>query len=248
MKTMKFFAAMTIALAAMSVISCGNKNEQKAPEGTPIGDGIFLVENTLEDGTKCIQLKDSLGSTLGENYTAVADSNSYLVVTKVGGGMDLLTLKGTQFATCAEFSVQPYYATTAAKLSGRFIKTKIANGNHLAFDVTTHQKLIAVEGIKDDVLPLDNGYTLYKLKGLWGIAQGLSEEPIAAEAKEIVVITDKNGTPYFWVNYAAQGSGLLDGKGNAVKPISAAQIKSIKRKATLLWEEGPVSAIVVKNI
>jgi hypothetical protein len=248
MKTMKFFAAVTIALAAMSVSSCNNKQKTEAPEGTPIGEGIFLVEQIDGDGYKTCVLKDSAGYALGDIYASVENKETYLVATKHDGIIDLLTLKGRGIARCIEFTVLPYYPTTEAKLTGKFIKTDVGNGNHLAYDTKTHEKLIAVEGLKEDILPLDNGYTLFKLKGLWGIAQGSKEEPIISDAKEIVVITNKDGIPYFWVNYAGQGSGLLDGKGNAIKPISGTQMKNIKRKATVLWEEGPIAAIVVKSI
>ena len=243
------FAAVTIALAAMSVTSCGNKQDAKAPAGTPIGDGLFMVENTLEDGTKTVQLQDSTGYAVGDTYAAVADSGSYLVARKTSGAFELLSVKGGSFANAGSFEVKPYYATGETAPAGRFLKTLIAaNNNHLAFDVATHQRLIAVEGIKDNVLPLDNGYTLFQIKGLWGVAKADAEEPITSEATEIAVITTKAGKTYFWFNSKTNGAGVVDETGKAVKRLSPAQFKLLKKGGKKLWDEGGASAIVVKAI
>ena len=240
---------MTIALAtAVGISSCGNKQEKAGPVGTPIGDGVFLIEKTAEDGTKTCQIADSTGYSIGDEYQSVEAEANYLIGTKANGEKDLMNLKGRAFAHCTEFTVMPYYATSEAAPEGKFIKTNVGNGNHLAFDLKTYDKLIGVEGLKEDVLALDNGFAIYKLKGLWGIAKGEAEEPIHAnDAKEITVITDKNGKLYFWINTAG-GAGLINEKGDAVKSMSAAQIKAVKKNAKKLWEEGPISAIVVKTI
>ena len=248
MKTMKFFVAMTIALAAVLVTSCGKKNEPKLPEGTPIGEGLFLVEQTAKDGTKTVLLQDSTCATVGGDYTAIADSGSYLAARKADGAFELLNKRGGTFAHASSFEVKTYYATTTATPTGKIIKTMIAaNNNHLAFDLASHQRLITVEGIKDNVLPLDNGYTLYQIQGLWGVAKPDADTPLADGAKEIVVITNKDGKTCYWIN-TKDGAGLINEKGEVIKRISPVQMKAIKKKAEKLWDEGAASAIVVKNI
>lgn len=241
---------MTIALAtAVGISSCGNKNESKLPDGQPIGEGLFLVEQTAEDGTKIVQLTDSTGYAVGSDYAAIADSGSYLAARKADGAFELLTLKGASFANAASFEVKGYYATSETAPTGKFIKTLIAaNNNHLAFDATTHQKLIAVEGIKDEVLPLDNGFTFYKIKGLWGIAKADAEEPITSDATEIAVITTKAGKTYFWFNSKTNGAGVIDEAGKAVKRMSTSQFKLLKKGGKKLWEETGASGIAVKSI
>lgn len=248
MKRMNSFAAVAIALAAMLVTSCGNKNESKLPDGQPIGEGLFLVEQTAEDGTKTVQLQDSTGYAVGNEYTAIDDSGSYLAARKADGAFDLLTPKGNSFAVASSFDVKPYYATTEPAPTGKFIKTMIAaNNNHLAFDAETHQRLIAVEGIKDNVIPLGNGYTLFQIKGLWGVAKADAEAPIADGAKEIIVVTTKAGKTYYWLN-TKTGAGLIDEVGKIVKRLSPAQMKAMKKKAKTLWNEDGASAIWVKAI
>ena len=240
--------AVTIALAAAVTISCGNKNEQKLPAGDPIGDGLFLVEQTAEGGTKTVQLQDSAGYAISDPYPAIADSSSYLVARKADGSFDLLVPKGSSFAVASSFEVKNYYATTEPAPTGKFIKTLIAaNGNHLAFDAASHNRLISVEGIKENVLPLGNGFTLYKIKGLWGVAKPDAEAPIADGAKEIIVVTTKAGKTYYWLN-TKTGAGLIDEAGKIVKRLSPAQMKLLKKKAKTLWSEDGASAIWVKTI
>lgn len=249
MKKLNSFAAVAIALAAMLVTSCGNKNESKLPDGQPIGEGLFLVEQTAEDGTKTVQLQDSTGYAVGSDYAAIADSGSYLAARKADGAFELLSMKGGSFANASSFEPKNYYATTEAAPTGKFIKTLIAaNGNHLGFDVLNHKKLIAVEGIKDEILPLDNGYTLFKIKGLWGIAKADAEAPITSEATEIAVITTKAGKTYYWFNSKTNGAGVIDENGKAVKRMSPAQFKLLKKGGKKLWEESGATAIVVKAI
>jgi len=248
MKKSRFLVAVTIALAAAVTISCGNKNETKTPAGAPIGEGLFLVEQTAEDGAKTVQLQDSAGVAIGSDYAAIADSGSYLAARKADGAFELLTPKGNSFAVASSFEVKTYYAVTEPAPEGKFIKTLIAtNNNHLAFDAASHNRLIAVEGIKDNVIPLGNGYTLYKIKGLWGVATPDGEAPIADGAKEITVITTKAGKTYYWLN-TKTGTGLIDEAGKIVKRLSPAQMKAMKKKAKTLWSEDGASAIWVKAI
>lgn len=248
MKRTKLMVAVTIALAATVTISCGNKNESKLPDGQPIGEGLFLVEQTADDGTKTVQLQDSAGYAISDPYPAIADSGTYLAARKADGAFDLLTPKGNSFAVASSFDVKPYYATTEPAPTGKFIKTMIAaNNNHLAFDAETHQRLIAVEGIKDNVIPLGNGYTLFQIKGLWGVVKADAEAPIADGAKEIIVVTTKAGKTYYWLN-TKTGAGLIDEAGKIVKRLSPAQMKAMKKKAKTLWNEDGASAIWVKAI
>lgn len=250
MKKTRLLVAVTIALATtVGISSCSNSSAPKTPAGTPIGDGIYMVEKSLEDGTKTVQLQDSAGYAIGDTYSAVADSGTYLVARKTSGAFELLSVKGGSFANAASFDVKAYYATSETAPAGRFIKTLIAaNNNHLAFDVATHQRLITVEGIKDNVLPLDNGYTLFQIKGLWGIAKADAEEAITDGATEIAVITTKVGKTYYWFNSKTNGAGVIDQNGKAIKRMSPAQFKLLKKGGKKLWEESGACAIAVKAI
>lgn len=237
----RFFSvvAMTIALATVLLATSCNKNSNdKAPLGTPIGQ-VFMQEQ--EGG---VYLTDSTGNQISETYAEILLEDKFIVCMKPDSTIDLANLQGVTFAHCASYEVKPYYTTTEESEEKNFILTNVGNGNHLAFDYQELKRLVAVEGIKEATLPLDNGYLFYKLKGKWGIAKQGAEEPILSAVCSSVAFISTPKKVYFWVQ-SPDFTGIIDEEGTGVKAMS---LKALNRSGKVLWKEDEVSAIAVKKI
>lgn len=251
MKTNNFFAVtIAIAMTAAGMISCnGSTAEQnKAPEGTPMGK-IFVADKTAEDGSTCKVIADSTGYDItGNKWKKIEDKKDFLVGEDLEGGIALINLKGFSFSHVDSFEVKQVYAVNEMPSNEKYIKAYIHSGNKVAFSLSERiRSLCQVEGLEEDVLPLANGMLLYKQKGLWGIAKYDTEEAIMnAECQEIIVVNVKD-TVYYLIK-TADWSGYLDATGKDIKALTPAQFKAAKKAGKQIWSEGSVSAMTAKNI
>lgn len=247
-----FFLAVTCAIAmfaAVSMTSCNRKPSAPAiPEGTAIGNvEYFIAEDGMVNFIK--EKEDNTKETVATNYTSLElDASGFIVATE-GEKKALLGINGSFFAYADEYTVAPYFAVaTGEEKPDKIVLTTIRfNKNHLAFDIKTHEKLVAVEGIKDEVLPLSNGITLFKKEGLWGFAPAKAETATLDGLKSIAVITVTGKETYYWVS-SSDYTGLVDKDGNGIRPMGANAVKSLKKKGKLLWESGEVFAVEVKSL
>ena len=244
MKKFLFVATMLVALVA-TVVSCNQKKEEaKAPEAIPIGKVALQPEINGTDTVYKIIDPDTKEPKGYSTYRKVEDKGDFLFAYD-NEGIRLLSIKGVaNSCVCDTFEVKTLYATTTKSDSAKWLKVKISNGNNLGLLVKEEElpNVTQVEGTKDDVILLDNGYHFFKQKGKWGVAKNGESEALIEEASQVAVVTTAAGKIYFFAASAA-GSGLYDEKGHAVK---YATPKTIGGKE--LWREGPCFARVVNNI
>ena len=247
MKKIILLAPMVaIAICVAVFTSCKDK-APALPEGTPMGEFKYFEQTDEATGAKTIAFIDAQQKVTPTTYTSLTDHQDFIVATDgADGSFVLLDLKGSEFARCDSFKVQSLYAVSAeTETTGTFIKAYARNGNKLAFALPSLQRLENVDGIKQEILPLANGDVLYKQEEGWGIAN-TKDVLSTAICPEIVVIITQDGKTYYWVT-RQDFVGVLE-QGEILKRMNAKQLKQLKRKATILWEEGGVSAILVKKI
>lgn len=242
MKKNLFVAAFAIAMAAVTVTSCGNKAKEEAkPAGTPIGEMTMVNK---DDGT--ISLQDKTGYELGV-YAKVIDNKSFIEAVEPDGKKSLMSNAGATFCHCDSFVVKPYYTVKSGEKSNKeFVLASIQDWI-VGFDTAAKTNLCGVEGKKLEEYPLTNGQLIFKLKDGYGIAKIGSDEPImAAECTEVVVV-NAAGNVYYLIKTPGW-AGYIDTTGKDIKALTPAQFKTAKKAGTELWSEGKVSARTVKNI
>ena len=228
--------ACAIAMFTAVMSSCDRKPAApEIPEGTAIGNvKYFIGEDSL---VKFIQVKDDgTKVAIDTEYSNLELDSAGFIVATVGEKFELLKLDGKFFAFAESYKAMPYFTISSDEVQSYMVLTKVpVNGNHLAFDVKTGECLINIEGIKEEVLPISNGITLFKKGGLWGIAEAQKEEAICEDLQAVAVVSVKAKATYYWVQ-AKAFTGLIDKKGQVVKPLGAAALKALKKKGKLLWE------------
>ena len=244
------FLALSVAIvtcAAVFLTGCKDSTP-KIPEGTAIGEFRYFEQTDEATGLTTISFIDAEQNVTKTTYTALEDHQDFIVATDgAEGNFALLNLKGSVFAVCESFKVLPLYEVDDDTIAApNFIKVSVKNGNHLAFSIPSLERLENIEGIKEDIIPLANGDVLFKQEGKWGIASG-SEIVSTAVCTAVAVIATKNGKVLYWIK-RPDYTGVINREGKAVKRMSVAQFKQLKRKAKTLWEEGSVTAIWVKKI
>jgi hypothetical protein len=252
MKKINFLAVtMAIAMFAAVVTGCSQKKENEIPEGTKIGNVKYFTTTDEAGNTLVNFIKETEnGREVQETqYTKIEEGQGFLVATNSEGKFNLLTLDGMSFANATDYTFAPYFALTVEEKDAAkpmIILTDVGNGNHLAYNAETHANLAQVPGIKESVIPLSNGVTLFQNKDGWGFAQADKEEAILSGLKAINVISVK-GKARYWVQ-SSDYTGIVDDEGNGIKGMSANQFKTLKRKATLLWESNGVTGILVNKL
>ena len=240
----KFFSFAVVAIAMAVLASCGNKKTEaeKTPVGTPIGQGLTMVEKT--DGT--ISLLDKSNYELGA-YKKIEDCKSYLKCTEPEGRTVLLRETGSMFCRCDSFVVKPYYTIKPEeKTQKKFILSCLQDWV-VGFDYTDKSRLCEVEGKKLEMYPLTNGQIIFKLETGYGIAKFAEADPImSAECSEIVVVNEKEKVCY--LIKTSDWAGYIDENGDEIKPLTSAQFKAAKKAGKEIWSEGKISARSVSKI
>lgn len=240
------FAAVVITMC-VTVCSCNSvkKEEKKVPEGQKIGQ-LTLVEEKDDAGVVTLVLYDKDGYRSVTDFVKVEDMNGFLVGYQKDGSKDLLTPQGGTFCHCDSFEVKQQYASSTKPVadSAKYVRAFLSTGNILAYPFGNLRNAAQVEGLKENVLVLDNGFSFYKQKGKWGIIKSAAAEPILGAVCSSVGIISTPSTVYFWVN-SPDYVGLIDEQGEAVKNVPAAVLK---RQGTKLWDEGAVFGYAVNAI
>jgi hypothetical protein len=104
-----------------------------------------------------------------------------------------------------------------------------------------------VAGIKSTVIPLSNGFTIYQKKTGWGFGKSTEEDGILEDLKAVNAVSTKAGKFYFWIS-STDFTGLVNEKGDGVKPMNQNAFKALKKKGKLLWERDGAVGILVKAI
>lgn len=239
------FLMAGIAFACAMFTACNSKTENKpaAPRGEKIGD-VFVVKK--DNGRFTIVDKDNYDTQA--DYTEVADADGF-IASYSETGVDLMNYAGGVFTHCDSFAVKTLYPVAEGVQETKFIKVWISGGNRLAMDFSKHASLCQVEGKKDDVFPLSNGFVIYEQGGKYGIVKQYSEEPIlSAVCAEVSVVGVKDEV-YYLVK-TSDYTGYIDKEGNGIKPLSSGQYKSAKKAGKVLWSEkdGKVSGLAVAKI
>ena len=238
----KIFFLMTMLVALVVMTAC-KKEKVEQPEGTPIGE-LRMIEEKTDAGTRIV-LIDPSGYKKVTDLTKIEDQGQFLVGHS-SDGLSLMNTAGGEFCVCDSFQVKKLYQTTSTEVadSAKWIKAFIKSGNRIGIVLGKPAKNVSiVEGIKEDVILLDNGFYFFKQKGKWGICKNGEEEPIAEPNSTQVADVTSQGKTFFYIN--AQGQGLIDENGKGVK---YATIQSLKKAGKVLWQEGNVCAITVRNI
>ena len=238
-------AAVAIAMC-VAVCSCNSvkKEEKKVPEGQKIGQ-LTLVEEK-DTGVVTLVLYDKDGYRSVTDFTKIEDRKGFLVGYQKDGSKALMTPLGRTFCRCDSFEVKQQYAGSTKPVadSAKYVRAFLPTGNILAYPFGNLRNVAQVEGLKENVLVLDNGFSFYKQKGKWGIINNATEEPVLGAVCSSVGISVTPSTTYFWVN-SPEYVGLIDEQGEAVKNVSAA---ALKRQGTKLWDEGAVFGYAVNAI
>ena len=248
-KIFSLAAMLTIAaFAAVSMTSCGNsKQEPVIPEGTAIGNIKYFVE----EGTNklsFIKEKDGTPEVVTTEYTEIKAEDGFLVAQNADGNLNILSLEGQSFAICSSYEVSTLAPVAADEQPAKIVMTKLDfNGNHLAYEIASHASVAMVSGIKEAVIPLSNGYTIFKKKGGWGFAKSDAEDATLEDLKAVNAVSTKAGKFYFWCQ-SRDFTGLVNEKGDGVKPMSAAAFKALQKKGKTLWEKDGAVGIYVKAI
>lgn len=249
MKKISFLAvACAIAMTAAVMTSCNSKKaEPTIPEGTTIGS----IKYFMDEGTNTISFirdKEGTPEVQSTQYTEVKEDAGFLVAQDTDGKLNLLSLDGHSFAIAESYEVGTLAPITADETPAKIVLTVVpGNGNHLAYEIASHTNLAMVAGIKSAVIPLSNGLTIYQKKTGWGFGKSTEEDGILEDLKGINAVSTQNGKFYFWVS-SGDFTGLVDGDGNGVKPMSAAAFNALKKKGKTLWEKDGCVGIYVKSI
>ena len=247
----KFFsflvAAVTIALAA-TVTSCNNKSKEPViPEGDPIGNVRYFVDEATGLVSFIKNKDDGTREVVTTEFTKVTQEDGFLVGYVTDEKQSILTLDGTQFAVASTYEVRTLFPVTADDPADHkiILTTVPGNDNHLAYDIKAHANLSPAGGIKSAVIPLANGITIYQNTKGWGFAPNGGDEGTLESLKAINVVSAK-GEVYFWVS-SPDYTGIIDKEGNGVKPMNAAGFKALQKKGKVLWEYAGVVGIAVKS-
>jgi len=228
-------ATCAIAMFTAVMSSCNSKPAApEIPEGTAIGNvKYFIGEDNL---VKFITVKeDGSKEAVDTEYNNLELDSAGFIVATAGEKFALLTLDGKFFAYAESYKAVPYFTIAADNEPPLIVLTVVpGNDNHLAFDIKTGERLISVEGVNEEVIPLVGGVTLFKQKGVWAFANAKAELPTLNDLKTIAVVTAK-GKTYYWVQ-SKEYTGLVDAEGNGVKRIGISAVKAYKKKGKLLWE------------
>jgi len=241
-----------VAFAAVTFISCNSKKAPEIPEGTPIGNLKYFA-NTDDAGITTINFikpGETGPEVVQTSYTKVEEIPAgFIVAHNADGKLNLLSLDGISFANASSYEVAPYFALTDDVEPGAgpmIVLTDVGNGNHLAYNIKDHNVLIQVSGLKETVIPLSNGITIFKKDNGWGFAKADQENPILEGLKAINVISVK-GKASYWVQ-SADYTGIVDEEGNGVKSMNAKQIKKLIKNGKKLWEKDGVTGVLVKKL
>ena len=249
MKKFSFFAvACAIAMTASVMTSCNSKPAApEIPEGTAIGniayftadDGTINFIKTNEDGTKEAHATE---------YKELKQEDGFIVAQNADGNLNILSLEGQSFAICSSYEVGTLAPVAADEQPAKIVLTKLDfNGNHLAYLIESHASVAMVSGIKEAVIPLSNGYTIFKKKDGWGFGKSDAEDGILEDLKAVNAVSTKAGKFYFWCQ-SKDFTGLVNEKGDGVKPMNANAFKALKKKGKTLWEKDGSVGILVKSI
>ena len=250
MKKFSFFAvACAIAMtASMTMTSCSEgKKAPEIPEGTKIGNIAYFTDDagtinfikTNEDGTKEAHATE---------YKELKQEDGFIVAQNADGNLNILSLEGQSFAICSSYEVGTLAPVAADEQPAKIVLTKLDfNGNHLAYLIESHASVAMVSGIKEAVIPLSNGYTIFKKKDGWGFGKSDAEDGILEDLKAVNAVSTKAGKFYFWCQ-SKDFTGLVNEKGDGVKPMNANAFKALKKKGKTLWEKDGSVGILVKSI
>ena len=250
MKKFSFFAvACAIAMtAAVTMTSCGNKKaEPVIPEGTAIGN----IKYFMDEGTNKISFikdKDGTPEVSATEYTEIKAEDGFLVAQNADGNLNILSLEGQSFAIAEAYEVGTLAPVNDTDQPAAVVFTAVpGNGNHLAYLIASHASVAMVSGIKEAVVPLNNGFTIFKKKTGWGFAKSDAEDAVLEDLKAVNAVSTKNGKFYFWVS-SKDFTGLVNEKGDGVKPMNQNAFKALKKKGKTLWEKDGAVGILVKAI
>jgi len=249
MKKFSFFAvACAIAMTASVMTSCSEgKKAPEIPEGTAIGNIAYFVDDagviqfikTNEDGTKEAHATE---------YKELKQEDGFIVAQNAEGHLNILSLEGQSFANAESYEVGTLFPIAADEQPAAVVFTVVpGNGNHLAYLVESHASVAMVAGIKSAVIPLSNGFTIYQKKTGWGFAKSDAEDGILEDLKAVNAVSTKAGKCYFWIS-SKDFTGLVNEKGDGIKPMNANAFKALKKKGKVLWEKDGACGVLVKAI
>jgi len=249
MKKFSFFAvACAIAMTASVMTSCNSKPAApEIPEGTAIGN----IKYFMDEGTNKLSFikdKDGAPEVQTTEYTEIKAEDGFLVAQNAEGHLNILSLEGQSFAVAESYEVGTLAPVAADEKPAAVVFTAVpGNGNHLAYDIKSHASLSMVAGIKESSIPLSNGYTIFKKKTGWGFAKSDAEDSVLEDLKAVNAVSTKAGKFYFWVS-SKDFTGLVNEKGDGVKPMNQNAFKALKKKGKTLWEKDGACGVLVKAI
>lgn len=239
------FAAILMTAVVFLTTGCGNSAKPKENVLKEIGT-LSVVERTI-DGVTGLALINSDGTTLSDMlYSDITDEGTFIKAVKEDGSAEIYTMAGAHRYSCDSLKVKNYFATGETPSEKQYLE--ISFGERVnAINLDDLNSILHIESSREAVYPLDNGMNIYLCDGNYGIAGTQKEEPVIGnECKEITVICTADKVVYLVKTDSY--TGYIDDQGNGFKRLSRAQYKKALKAGKLLWEDGKVSARLVKKI
>lgn len=241
------FAAILMTAVVFLTTGCGNSAKQTETAIQIIGT-LSVVERTIdgETGLALLNAEGTTVSNVGELYKDISGETAFIRALKNDGSVDIYDLDGNFHYSCDSLKMKNYFATGETPSEKQYLE--ISFGERVnAINLDNLNSILQIESSREAIYPLDNGMNIYLFDRTYGIANSKSSEPIIGnECKEITVICTADKVVYLVKTDSY--TGYIDDQGNGFKRLSRAQYKKALKAGKLLWEDGKVSARLVKKI